>query len=244
MQVVIKMNSEVGNPIRVILVAPGINGWGLEQLIRTLAPRFEMEGSSHDLDSAQEALARTKADVALVDMDPPLDGRLLESIEALMPTPVLLLTSANEDEALEPIVLAGLRGIVRRSDPPSTLIKALEAVAKGELWLNRRMTGRIFEKLIHRRTGERQSPEHQMISTLTPRERQMIAEITRDTSVPSKVIADRLCISEHTLRNHLTSVYSKLGLNNRLALYAFAVRHKLDGLPTNVRRTSLERGAR
>ena len=61
-------------------------------------------------------------------------------------------------------------------------------------------------------------------------ERQTIAAVASDASAPGKVIADRLCISEHTLRNHLTSIYNKLGVCNRLDLYAFATRHSLHEL--------------
>lgn len=237
------MNQEVANPIRVMLVAPGINGWGLEQLIRTSAPRFEIVHTCDDMAAAREAATKLQLDVVLVDTDAPTGTQLLESISALLPAPVVLLTSVTEDEPLEPAVLAGLRGIVRRSDPPSSLISALEKVAGGELWMGRSLTGRVFQKFVHRRTDSPPTPEQDLISTLTPRERQMVAEITRDTSVPSKVIASRLFISEHTLRNHLTSVYSKLGVNNRLALYAFAVRHKLDGLPANVKRPGSTRAS-
>ncbi len=64
----------------------------------------------------------------------------------------------------------------------------------------------------------------------TLRERQTIAAMTSDAGAPGKVIADRLCISEHTLRNHLTSIYSKLGLSNRVDLYAYATRNRLTDL--------------
>ena len=65
------------------------------------------------------------------------------------------------------------------------------------------------------------------IATLTARERQTIAAVAGDAAAPGKVLAGRLCISEHTLRNHLSAIYGKLGLSNRLDLYAYATKHQL-----------------
>jgi DNA-binding CsgD family transcriptional regulator len=70
-------------------------------------------------------------------------------------------------------------------------------------------------------------PERLKIATLTARERQTIAAVAGDAAAPGKVLAGRLCISEHTLRNHLSAIYGKLGLSNRLDLYAYATKHQL-----------------
>ena len=77
-------------------------------------------------------------------------------------------------------------------------------------------------------TAREPDSDHSKIASLTMRERQTIAAVTSDASVPVKVIASRLCISEHTLRNHLTSIYSKLGVCGRLGLYAYASQHALN----------------
>jgi DNA-binding CsgD family transcriptional regulator len=81
--------------------------------------------------------------------------------------------------------------------------------------------------MARQKAAERNDPEKSKIATLTMRERQTIAAVASDAAAPGKVIAGRLCISEHTLRNHLTSIYNKLGLSNRLDLYAYATRHSL-----------------
>lgn len=83
-------------------------------------------------------------------------------------------------------------------------------------------------ELVQRKAHEDDDPETARIRTLTARERETIQAVTREASAPGKVIARHMCISDHTLRNHLSSIYSKLGLNNRLDLYAFATRHRLD----------------
>jgi DNA-binding CsgD family transcriptional regulator len=97
--------------------------------------------------------------------------------------------------------------------------------------VDRAATSRIFMELARQKAGKSKDPEHQRIASLTKRERHSIAAVASDASAPGKVIAARLNISEHTLRNHLTSVYSKLGVANRLALYAYAHQHGLQEVP-------------
>jgi len=140
---------------------------------------------------------------------------------------MLVLTGSRDTALLDRVVLAGVRGIVKKGDPPSILLKAIEKIHEGELWIDRGATSRIFMEMARQKAAEGNDPEKSKISTLTTRERQTIAAVASDASVPAKVIAGRLCISEHTLRNHLTSIYGKLGLANRLDLYAYATRHSL-----------------
>jgi len=69
------------------------------------------------------------------------------------------------------------------------------------------------------------------VASLTLKERKIIAALVHGSGTPAKLLADQLCISEHTLRNHLTSIYRKLGVYNRLELYAYATKHQLGELP-------------
>jgi two-component system nitrate/nitrite response regulator NarL len=65
-----------------------------------------------------------------------------------------------------------------------------------------------------------------MNASLTEREREIIAMVVEGQGACNKVLAGKLFISEHTLRNHLTSIYSKLDVQNRLELYVYAVKHQ------------------
>jgi DNA-binding NarL/FixJ family response regulator len=140
---------------------------------------------------------------------------------------VLVVTALRDLPMLDQVVMCGVRGVVHTSDAPAALLKAIEKVHQGELWIDRMATSRIFMEMARRKAAQGMGPEDQKISTLTSRERQTIAAVAGDAKAPAKVIARRLCISEHTLRNHLTSIYSKLELSNRLDLYAYATRHRL-----------------
>ena len=104
---------------------------------------------------------------------------------------------------------------------------SIEKVHEGELWVDRVATSRIFMELARQKATRDRNPEHQKIASLTPRERQSIAALASDAQAPTREIAARLHISEHTLRNHLTSIYSKLAVSTRVALYVYAHRHGL-----------------
>ena len=93
--------------------------------------------------------------------------------------------------------------------------------------MDRASTSRMFMTIVRHKAAQRDDPEVARIALLTDREREAIAALVADTTVPAKVIADRLDISSHTLRNHLTSIYRKLNVNNRLDLYAYAARNSL-----------------
>jgi DNA-binding CsgD family transcriptional regulator len=68
--------------------------------------------------------------------------------------------------------------------------------------------------------------------TLTPAERKVVSAVVRHRSAPNKVIAAALNISEHTLRNHLSTIYSKLDIHRRVDLVMYAVERKLGNLPS------------
>jgi two-component system, NarL family, nitrate/nitrite response regulator NarL len=142
-----------------------------------------------------------------------------------LPAKVLVLVSSPFSDLHDSAVLAGARGVVEKREQPQTLLKAVEKVCAGEMWIDRSATGRIFMELSRRKPQMQPDPEMRRIDQLTPRERQLVAALAGDAAAPGKVMAQRLHISEHTLRNHLTSIYGKLGVSNRVELYAFAHRH-------------------
>jgi DNA-binding NarL/FixJ family response regulator len=125
-------------------------------------------------------------------------------------------------------VLAGARGIVGKEESPENILKAIDKVHRGELWLDRVSTSRIFVELSRQKgTQAETDPEREKIGTLTPRERQIAAAIASDAGATTRNIAKKLHLSDHTIRNHLTSIYDKLGLANRLELYVFATKHQI-----------------
>ncbi len=214
--------------IKVHLVALPLVRWGLEQLLRGAHPQFEIVSTASFVHESLPLLERHAADVVVLDLDGVEGADDLAELQANARAKLIVLTASNDRALLDRVVMTGVRGVVKKCEPPQILLKAIEKVHEGELWIDRGAAGRIFLEMARQKAAQRNDPQKSKIATLTSRERQTIAAVAGDASAPGKVIASRLCISEHTLRNHLTSIYSKLGLSSRLDLYAYATRHSLD----------------
>jgi len=215
--------------VQVFLIAMPLVRWGLERLVQTATPQLELVGTAADLQEGLSLLERQSADVVVFVVD----GMPVDELAALCTktrAKILLVTGSSDHGWLDGVVMAGVRGLVRTGEPPAALLRAIDKVHDGELWIDRSATSRIFMEMARQKAADRNDPEKSKIATLTARERQTIAAVASDASAPGKVIAGRLCISEHTLRNHLTSIYNKLGLANRVDLYAYATRHSLHEL--------------
>ena len=214
--------------IRVHVVAEPIVAWGLERLVQSAHPRFEVAGSSARASDCIAPIKQTLTDVALVDLDGDDGADGVADLFAQTRVKIIAISGSREFALHDGAVLAGARGVIEKRAPPAMLLKAIEKVHDGELWVDRAATSRIFMELARQKAAKNNNPEHHRIGSLTPRERQSIAAIASDATAPGKVIAERLHISEHTLRNHLTSIYGKLGVVNRLALFAYAHEHGLN----------------
>ena len=214
--------------IKVHLVALPLVRWGLEQLLRGAHPQFEIVSTASFVHESLPLLERHAPDVVVLDLDGVEGSDDLAELQANARAKLIVLTASHDRALLDRVVMAGVRGVVKKCEPPQILLKAIEKVHEGELWIDRGAAGRIFLEMARQKAAQRNDPQKSKIATLTSRERQTIAAVAGDASAPGKVIASRLCISEHTLRNHLTSIYSKLGLSSRLDLYAYATRHSLD----------------
>ena len=201
--------------------------WGLEKLIEGESPRMRVIGKATTSIEAMRLLDAASPDIILLDID--LGGENgINAIPALLAkskAKVLVLTGSRDSSVHDSAMLAGATGVVEKGESAETILKAILKVHEGEIWLDRRGTGRIFLELSRKKSGDALNPEQKKIASLTPRERQIVAEIGSDAAASSKVIAERLRISEHTLRNHIASIYDKLELSSRLELFAYAGKH-------------------
>ena len=201
--------------------------WGLEKLIEGEHPRMQVVGKATTSAEALKLLDEVKPDIILLDLD--LGGEngsnAIQALISKSKAKVLVLTGSRDIAVHDAAVLAGAMGVVEKGEPAETILKAIRKVHEGEIWLDRSATGRIFLELSRSKAAEAQNPEQRKIASLTPRERQIVAEIGSDAAAGSKVIAERLHISEHTLRNHIASIYAKLEVSSRLELFAYAGKH-------------------
>ncbi|TXK62575.1 LuxR C-terminal-related transcriptional regulator [Alkalisalibacterium limincola] len=213
--------------IRVVLIDPHrIATWGVRQLIQARAPSMEVTGSCHDADDALSLVEALAPDVIVLHarLCGP-GGGLIRDLVSARAVHVLLLADDETDPVIDAAILAGARGVVSTSEPVDTLLRAIEKINAGELWLDRGNTARLFDKLA-RTASAPEAPEVRLIQQLTRREREIVEALGQTGGVRNRELAARLGMSEHTLRNHLTSVYDKLDVDGRMQLYAFARKYR------------------
>lgn len=223
------MTASSQNPIRILLIDDHQSFlWGMVKLIESDGPNMQVIGTASDIPEALAILERQQPDVILLDID--LHGvNSLDSMPGLREVTsafVLILTGVRDADTHDRAVLAGARGVVQKEAPPEIILKAIKKVCQGEIWLDRAATGRVFSKLLDH-SSNHVSPETAKIATLTSREREIIEVMIQQGHSTNKQIAAHLNMSEHTLRNHLSSIYSKLEVENRLELVMYAVKHRI-----------------
>ena len=223
------MSQTSPNPIQVLLIDDHQSFlWGMVKLIESDSPNTKVIGTASDIAEALAILEREQPDVILLDID--LGGvNSLDSIPLLHNATnalVLILTGARDAETHERAVLAGARGVVQKEAPAEMILKAIRKVYEGEIWLDRVTTARVFSKLLNHSSNQ-VSPEAARIASLTGREREIVDVMIKQGHSTNKQIAVHLNMSEHTLRNHLSSIYSKLEVENRLELVMYAVKHHM-----------------
>lgn len=172
-------------------------------------------------------LREHQPDVILLDLDLG-DETGLEAIPEFVETGtgrVLVLTGIRDQSIQDRAIILGARGVVEKEDSAETILTAIAKVHEGQLWLPRIAVDRILADLSKRDLTPRTTPEQKKLASLTPRELAVVEAVANNAHANAKNIASLLFISEHTLRNHLTSIYDKLGVSGRVELFAFAHKH-------------------
>jgi DNA-binding NarL/FixJ family response regulator len=185
-------------------------------------------GTARTCADALESSARLAPDVILLDLD--LGGVcMIEFLPELLANGLsraLVLTGARETDMLDLAVRRGARGILHKEVPAEQVLKAIEKIHRGELWFDAETMGRVFGQLLGARRAK-PDPAVEKHASLTARERAIVNAAIAHSGCANHEVAERLFISEHTLRNHLSSIYRKLNVANRLEMYVYAIRHGL-----------------
>ena len=134
---------------------------------------------------------------------------------------VLMLTSFSEEEAVMASIMAGASAYLLKNVGRSELIRAIRAVAAGQNLLDPAVTRKVMERLAKLSARE----EEREVETLSDREKEVLALVARGST--NKEIAEKLVISEHTARNHVSRILDKLGLSRRSEAATFAAQHGL-----------------
>lgn len=190
--------------------------------IRRLVESEEGMTVVRECDNRPEALAealRAEPDLILLDLDLStrcngvleLAGALLHAANSV---PVLILTATDECHAVLFALEHGAVGFVMKDRPPEVLYRAIRAGLAGETWIERSTMAAVL------RSSATAAPENGSgARQLTSRERDIIDLVV--LGLHNKIIAERLCISDTTVRHHLTSIFDKLDVANRLELMRF-----------------------
>lgn len=227
------MTQRAPTPIRVLLIDEHkIIRAGLRLLLETDAG-IHVVGEAGNRAEGMTFVASRPVDIILLELDLGAESGL-DLIPALLSASnqarIIILTGLNDLEKQTQAVQLGARGLVLKQDNVSDLITAIKKVYLEEVWFN----PAISEKLLRRiaqgaHYNGKSSPEKTKIAALTKREIEIIPLVCE--GLKNHLIANRLYMSEGTLRNHLTSIYGKLGVSDRVELIIFAYRHKLAASP-------------
>jgi DNA-binding NarL/FixJ family response regulator len=203
--------------------------WGIEKLIESQWPRMIVVGTAR---TCQEALTRTRdvsPDVIFLNLE--LAGlRIAEFLPELLSgglSRVLAFTATEDTDLLDLAVRQGVRGIVNKEVSSGAFLKAIEKIHHGELWFDAGTMNRVFGQLLGGHIPSSSTTISKKHGHLTARERAIVTATVEHGGSGNYVLAERLFISEHTLRNHFTSIYRKLDVTNRLEMCVYALRHGL-----------------
>jgi DNA-binding NarL/FixJ family response regulator len=201
-------------PIRVVIVDDHpIVLQGLQALFERQAD-IDVGAACSDGSAALDAVRVLHPDVLVMDLKMP--GRngldLLRTVAAEQPgcRCVLLTATISHEDVCEAIKL-GARGVVLKDSPPDSLVTCIRRVYAGDQWIDQDTATRAFRSVL-----DRESAEHLIAEALTPRELEIVRMVAQ--GLRNKAIAERLGISEGTVKVHLHNIYDKLGVDGRMEL--------------------------
>lgn len=194
---------------------------------------MDVLGTADDLAPAIDIVRRSNPDILLLGWSPgtPNSQRLFSTInEGKLGTRVIVLTNGGAKEDHVEAVRQGCCGMVPRQTSTELLLKSIRKVYAGEFWLDRVATAEVIRRLAKRaipngtnttsRLGVRENA-----AVLSTREREIVMLVAQ--GFKNKEMAERMFISEQTVKNHLHNIFDKLGVSDRLELALFAIHHNL-----------------
>lgn len=208
--------------IRLLLVSRHALTRGALAHLLQARPGLEVVGEAGTRLHALTQAAQHAPDIILLEPHPETDV-WLDAIDALATASgpharVLVLTSLTDPDIPRQALRQGAKGLLDLEQPPETLVKAIHTVHGGDVWVERRLMAELLTAVSNGSGSDRAR-----IETLTPRERDVVRLVSE--GLKNKQIAERLSVADVTVRHHLTSIYSKVGVGNRQKLMLYAFEH-------------------
>jgi len=217
-------NEKKSGPVRIIIADDhSIVREGLRLILSTDSD-LEVIGQAADGQEGIALIKKLSPDVILLDVDmPQMTGlEVLRDLAAEKSTvKSIVLTASIENRQIVEAFQLGARGVIRKQTPPRVLINCIHTVSNGQIWLGENS----FDDRISALQSLASESQGSAKFNLTAKETQVIAAVLEGDT--NKAIAERLSISEQTVKNHLTNIFNKTGVSNRLELALFAAKHKL-----------------
>ena len=223
------MDIHLPQPVRILLIDDhAILRAGVRMLIET-RPHFRVVAEAASSEQALAEASREQPDVILLDLDlGEQDGLSLlpKLLQVAGDARVLVLTGVHASEWHRKAVSLGAMGVVSKEQVTEKLLEAIEEVSAGEFWVDHSTPPITMAEIMWAREQAMEKDlDAARIATLTQREREIIALVGE--GLKNQQIADRLCISNGTVRNHLTIIFEKLDLSDRFGLMRYAYHHNL-----------------
>ena len=202
-----------------------ISRCGLRKLLETQSD-FDIVGEASDPAEAVRSTHESKPDVLLVALSTH-DWSGLDVLSQLTGSTVrtiLLMPEIDTADAVK-VLHVGARGVILKDSPMHLLFKSIRCVFRGEIWLGRDAMLDVVQALSVLNHQRAEAPS----SCLTAREKDVLTLVVSGNT--NKDTAQKLSISEDTVKHHLTSIFDKTGVSNRLELALFAIHHHFVGNP-------------
>ncbi len=201
---------------------------GISSLI-SATDGYSVVGEARDKAQAIACIKHAQPDVILLNIELKCEDALEmvpDLLAACKTSRLAVLTDSQDPHSHRRAIHLGAAGVISKDDPPSLLMKAIARIHAGGAWL---VTASMLGELLTPNKRQKTSTEGRKIATLTEREREVIRLAA--CGLKNKQIGERLFISAVTAHHHLTSIYSKLEVSDRLELLIYAYRHGLAELP-------------
>jgi two-component system nitrate/nitrite response regulator NarL len=227
-----KMTAAAADQVRIVVL--GEHELFREGLCLLLSRQsgFKVVGDAGTLPEGLSLVQREQPDIVLFAIEGG-DGIRIDLLPELLTvseqTRILVLLKPNDPELQRKAIRLGAVGVLSKDKPARVLVKAIECVNAGEAWVDRFTTASLLRELSPINRTANHNPEEKKIASLSEREREVIQLVGK--GLKNKQIADTLFISDITVHHHLTSIYSKLDVADRLELLIFSYRNGLAELP-------------
>lgn len=196
---------------------------GLAMLLK-LAPDIDVVGTAENGATAIEMVAKERPELVLMDLKMPIMNGVEATRQIRTKYPevkVLVLTTYDNDEWVFDAIRAGASGYLLKNTPRDELVKAIRGTVTGKTYLYASVAGKVLQKV----SSHQNQPATLITGKLTEREIEVLSLLAKGLS--NADIANRLFLSEGTVRNHISVILAKLGVPDRTQAAIIAIRHGL-----------------